>query len=124
MKIKLTLLFLNIPLIYYLLLPFPTYPNLPYSIQSQEVGDTTQISNVKAFYTNQYRKDVMPFFYKNISQPANALIHDRDQFLADSIAELDGNVVAVVGLAHLDGIVELWNKELNFDQLADDEAEL
>jgi hypothetical protein len=48
----------------YLLLPGPKLPppDLPGSFKSDEPGDTYQISNVSAYYTNKSRKDVINFY--------------------------------------------------------------
>jgi len=74
-----TFVLINILVSIYLIAPFPTAPNLPNGLVSTEPGDTTQISNVKAYYTNQYRKDVMPFFYNNIKTPYILINHPPER---------------------------------------------
>lgn len=56
----------------YLLLPGPTkveqFSPLPNSYKSQEPGDTTQIPNVAAFFTDLSRKEVTSFYYQNFKE--------------------------------------------------------
>lgn len=47
----------------------------------------------------------------NSPELAAVLVDERDQFLVEQLRALSGKVVAVVGLAHLDGIEQKW-KEL------------
>lgn len=64
-KILIFLLFIfNLAAVYYLLLPFPSLPTLPNSLTSDLPGDTTQIANVSAYYTNSSRADVIGFYQK------------------------------------------------------------
>lgn len=50
---------------FYLSLPAPkNFPAIPGSVKSIEPGDTVQIVNVSAYYTDMPRKDVVQF-YKN-----------------------------------------------------------
>ncbi|KAK9818306.1 hypothetical protein WJX72_010357 [[Myrmecia] bisecta] len=49
----------------------------------------------------QYMRDVHP-------KLAQALIDERDEIMVDCLRGLRGKVVAVVGLAHLDGIESRW----------------
>ena len=68
-KVVLGVLFL-IGLIY-LLLPGPTsiqdIPAIPESVKSTEPGDTTQVSNVAAYFSNMRRKDVTHFYHQQFS---------------------------------------------------------
>ncbi len=49
----------------YLILPAPRdFPDLPGAVKSTEPGDTVQIANVKAYYTDMSRQEVVNF-YKN-----------------------------------------------------------
>lgn len=53
----------------YLLLPSPsTFPDLPGAVKSIEPGDTTQIANVSAYYTDMARKDVVDFYFNCFSR--------------------------------------------------------
>lgn len=53
----------------YLLSPTPELPDLPNSVRSQEPGDTVQISNVRAYYTNLSRTEVINFYKANYNGP-------------------------------------------------------
>jgi hypothetical protein len=79
MKKILVILLLNLPVIVYLLLPFPSRPNLINATASPEPGDNGQISNMKAFFTNQYRAQVMPFYYTNIARPYILINHPPER---------------------------------------------
>jgi hypothetical protein len=52
----------NLFAIIYLISPTPTLPDLPNSVKSNLPGDTTQISNITAYYTNMSRTEVMNFY--------------------------------------------------------------
>lgn len=67
MKNKKNLIFIifNLLVIAYLAYPLPKTPDLYHSIKSTEPGDTTQLKNVKAFYNNLQRADVIDFYVKN-----------------------------------------------------------
>ena len=55
---------LGLLIIFYLLLPAPRFPppDLPQSIKSTEPGDTTQLSNVSAYFTDKSRQNVLNFY--------------------------------------------------------------
>lgn len=54
---------------FYLLLPSPRdFPPLPNSIKSVEPGDTIQIANVSACYTDTPRKEVVEFYQHYFSR--------------------------------------------------------
>ncbi|MDD2482649.1 MAG: hypothetical protein PHE32_02230 [Candidatus Shapirobacteria bacterium] len=62
-KILIALLCLfNIFAIVYLVSPTPTLPDLVNSVRSDEPGDTIQLKNVSAYYTNMTRTEVMNFY--------------------------------------------------------------
>ena len=62
-KILITVLIIfNLFALIYLVLPTPKLPDLPNSAKSDEPGDTVQIPNVSAFYTNLSRTEVMNFY--------------------------------------------------------------
>ena len=65
MKIKIPLvifLFFNLFATLYLISPTPQLPDLPNSAKSDEPGDTIQIPNVSAYYTNLSRTEVINFY--------------------------------------------------------------
>jgi len=52
-----------------LCLPAPNdFPALPGSVKSIEPGDTIQIANVSAYYTDMPRKDVLDFYFNYFSR--------------------------------------------------------
>jgi hypothetical protein len=59
----------NIFAVLYLISPTPNLPDLPNSIKSDLPGDTIQISNVSAYYTNMTRTEVMNFYKAYYSGP-------------------------------------------------------
>ncbi len=38
------------------------------------------------------------------------LLHERDEFMARELRKQSGRVVAVVGMAHMDGIERWWDR--------------
>lgn len=58
----LTLIIFNFLAVSYLIKPTPILPDLPSSAKSNLPGDTTQISNVTAYFTNMTRTEVMNFY--------------------------------------------------------------
>lgn len=62
--ILLVLLF-NFFSVLYLITPTPTLPDLPNSAKSDLPGDTVQIPNVSAYFTNLTRTEVMNFYKAN-----------------------------------------------------------
>ncbi len=65
----------NLLTVGYLLLPTPTLPNLVNSVKSDEVGDTIQISNVSAYYTNMTRSEVIDFYKAYYSGPLRIILN-------------------------------------------------
>ena len=53
----------------YLLIPTPVLKDLPNSVKSDEVGDTVQMKNVTAFYTNLTRTEVINFYRSAYTSP-------------------------------------------------------
>lgn len=69
-KIIIVFLFLfNVCVIYYLYLPLPTIRDLPDSVKSDLPGDTVQIPNVTAFFTNQTRQQIVDFYRQQFHTP-------------------------------------------------------
>jgi hypothetical protein len=66
--VKVLYIIISAALLLYLLMPGPTsindFPDLPNSIRSDLEGDTTQVPNIKAFFSNNYR-DFTTNFYKD-----------------------------------------------------------
>jgi hypothetical protein len=54
---------------FYLSLPSPkSFPALPNSVKSTEPGDTIQIKNVSAYYTDMTREEVVRFYFDYFSK--------------------------------------------------------
>lgn len=69
-KIFLTILVLfNALSLTYLLIPTPVLKDLPNSVKSNEPGDTIQLKNVSAYYTNLSRTEVMNFYKSSYTSP-------------------------------------------------------
>lgn len=79
MKIKLFILIVNFFALFYLFTPFPEAPDLPNSVRSPEPGDNGQISNLKAFFTDDYRATVMTFFYNKMPKPYILINHPPER---------------------------------------------
>ncbi len=66
---KILVIVLSILFLAYLLLPPPSnLPPLPDSVKSSEPGDTIQVPNVVAYYSNWSRKEVTDFYYRHYSR--------------------------------------------------------
>lgn len=65
----------NICALAYLISPIPTPPDLVNSIKSDEPGDTVQLKNVSAYYTNMTRSEVMNFYKAYYSGPFRIIIN-------------------------------------------------
>lgn len=67
--------FFNIISLVYLIRPTPIPPDLANSIKSDEPGDTVQLKNVSAYYTNMTRTEVMNFYKAYYSGPFRVIIN-------------------------------------------------
>jgi hypothetical protein len=56
------LVIFNLLAVFYLISPTPILPDLPNSAKSNLPGDTVQISNVTAYFTNMTRTEVINFY--------------------------------------------------------------
>ncbi len=75
-KITLVILALiNILALIYLITPTPSLPDLPNSIKSDLPGDTVQIKNTTAFFTNMTRTEVINFYKASFSGPFRIIIN-------------------------------------------------
>lgn len=63
------LVFINALSLAYLLIPTPTLRDLPGSAKSNEPGDTVQLKNVSAYYTNLSRTEVINFYKSVYTSP-------------------------------------------------------
>lgn len=57
----------NILVIFYLFSPIPELQDLSNSVRSLEPGDTIQLKNVSAYYTNHSRTEVITFYKANFN---------------------------------------------------------
>lgn len=78
-KLGLLLALPNIALVVYLSLPLPSIPSLPNAILSTEAGDTVQMKNVRAFYTNNYRTEVIGFLNNYFPKPYIKINHPPEK---------------------------------------------
>jgi len=65
--ITLLLAAFNLFAIIYLLSPPPSFPDLTSSVKSDLPGDTVQLKNVNAYFTNQSRNEVIDFYLHHYS---------------------------------------------------------
>ena len=65
----------NVFAIFYLISPTPTPPDLVNSVKSDLPGDTVQLKNVSAYYTNMTRTEVMNFYKAYYSGPFRIIIN-------------------------------------------------
>ena len=69
-KLKIiTLVIFNALALTYLISPTPILKDLPNSIKSQLPGDTTQIKNTTAYFTNMTRTEVINFYQASYAGP-------------------------------------------------------
>jgi len=69
---KTVLIILSFLLLVYMFLPGPDsitdFPALPDSIKSSLEGDTIQVPNVSAYFSNNYRDFVIPYYYDSYKE--------------------------------------------------------
>jgi hypothetical protein len=70
--IKAAFVFLSLLLLIYLLIPgansIKDFPALPDSLKSSLEGDTIQVPNVSAYFSNNYRDFVIPYYYESYQE--------------------------------------------------------
>jgi len=75
-KITLVILALiNILALIYLVSPAPSLPDLPNSVKSDLPGDTVQIKDTTALFTNMTRTEVINFYKASFSGPFRIIIN-------------------------------------------------
>lgn len=60
-------IFFNLLAVLYLITPVPQLKDLTNAVRSDEPGDTVQLKNVSAYYTNLSRTEVINFYMANYS---------------------------------------------------------
>ena len=73
--IFLSLFIFNLFAFLYLLSPLPQIPDLPDSAKSDEPGDTVQLKNVSAYYTNQTRTQITNYYKSVYSGPLRIILN-------------------------------------------------
>ena len=70
--LKTVLIILSFLLLVYMFIPGPDsitdFPALPDSIKSSLEGDTIQVPNVSAYFSNNYRDFVIPYYYASYQE--------------------------------------------------------
>ncbi len=70
--LKIVLIIASALLLIYMLLPGPDsitdFPALPDSIKSSLEGDTVQVPDVSAYFSNNYRDFVIPYYYESYQE--------------------------------------------------------
>lgn len=65
----------NLLAILYLVSPTPQLKDLTNAARSDEPGDTIQLKNVSAYYTNQSRTEIINFYKANYSGPFRIILN-------------------------------------------------
>lgn len=65
----------NVSAVVYLISPIPSLPDLANSIKSDEPGDTVQLADVSAYYTNMTRTEVINFYKAYYSGPFRIILN-------------------------------------------------
>ncbi|KAL2652271.1 hypothetical protein R1flu_020399 [Riccia fluitans] len=74
-----------------------------------EKGDFIQ--GVESLKTRQNIRVIMKGMEEVFPNLVKVLIHERDQLMFNNLRQLEGTIVAVVGMAHMDGIERLWKNK-------------
>ncbi|KAL4436127.1 hypothetical protein ABPG77_005575 [Micractinium sp. CCAP 211/92] len=73
-------------------------------------GTSNVEAQVEGLKTRALVREMAEYMRRVNPRLAEALIDERDQHMVDSLSRLEGRVVGVVGLAHLDGIERRWEE--------------
>lgn len=87
-KIKIFFWFVGVLISIYLILPGPSLPppDLPESPKSTEPGDTVQIPNVAAYFTNKTREEVLAFYTDYFPSPFSFRLNYPPEYARDVFA--------------------------------------
>lgn len=77
----------NVLFVWYLTLPLPVIPDLPYSAKSDLPGDTTQLKNVSGYFTNLTRTEVITFYKANLNGPFRIQLNHPPEKAKDVILD-------------------------------------
>ena len=61
--------------------------------------------------TNPNLVKVHSLLFRFLEIAVQILVHERDAYMVEKLYQLEGRVVGVVGLGHLDGIERLWESK-------------
>lgn len=85
--IILIFILVNAVAVVYLIQPSPAISDLPNSIRSTEPGDTIQIKNVKAYYTNQTRTQVINYYKAIYHSPFRLILNHPPEYARQIIRD-------------------------------------
>lgn len=72
----------------------------------------SNMSSIEAIVEGTKRRAIVMEMLKCLErihpEMITALVHERDEYMVNELLKLEGRVVAVVGLGHLDGIERRW----------------
>lgn len=77
----------NLLFVAYLLAPVPELPPLTDSVRSDLPGDTVQLQNVSAYFTNLSRTEVMTFYRANYNAPFRKFLNHPPEKARDLIVD-------------------------------------
>eukprot|EP01025_Chloroclados_australasicus_P050433 TRINITY_DN5792_c0_g1_i1.p2 TRINITY_DN5792_c0_g1~~TRINITY_DN5792_c0_g1_i1.p2 ORF type:complete len:217 (-),score=19.68 TRINITY_DN5792_c0_g1_i1:490-1140(-) len=70
----------------------------------------------EALKNRRYARLLLDYMRETTPEIVHVLIDERDEHMTQVLRGLKGRVVAVVGLAHMDGIERQWQKFENYDK--------
>lgn len=85
--------------------------NLPqHASRFPEIFEGGSISSIDDFMRDKKLvQQVFQFLEEQFPGAMKAILHDRNEYMVKQLKEKKGKIVAVVGLAHVDGVEKLWN---------------
>lgn len=72
--------------------------------------ESRSICSIEDFMRDKkLEQQVFQFLEEQFPGAMKAILHDRNEYMIKQLKEKKGKIVAVVGLAHVDGMEKLWN---------------
>ena len=84
--------------------------------QSDAMPDLKSIHSIEDYIesikTRKKTREMMQMFGKTMPGVLRVIRDERDEFMVRHLLRCEGRVVAVVGIAHMDGIERLWKESM------------